>query len=142
MRNIGTLASGIALAALIVAALPSAGHAYTPEEQAACQPDAFRLCGSEIPNIERVKACMVARRAELSPECKRFFRPDPQPVAVAPPPAYAGRPVNIRPKTTKHAKPVVAKPASTKPASAKKPAAAKKPATPKARKQPAKPAAT
>src|SRR5262249_20873091 len=84
--------------------------------------------------IERVKACMIARRAQLSPECKRFFRPDPEPVAVAPPPAYAGRPVSIRPKaakpaSTKHVKPVAAKPASTK-----------KPATPKPKK-PAKPAA-
>ena len=126
MRNIGTLALGMAL---IVAALPTAGHAYTPEEQAACQPDAFRLCGSEIPNIDRVTACMVAKRAQLSPECKRYFHTDPEPVAVAPPPAYAGRPVNIRPKP---AKPVAAKPHSTKPASAKKPAApkAKKPVKP------------
>jgi hypothetical protein len=131
MRNIGTLALGVALAALAVAALPSVGRAYTPEEQAACQPDAFRLCGSEIPNIDRVKACMVARRAQLSPECKRFFRSDPEPVVVNDPPA--GRPVNIRPRATKPAstKPIVAKPASTKPAK-------KKPATPKAKK-PAKP---
>ena len=137
MRTIGTLALDVALAALIVAALPSVSRAYTPEEQAACQPDAFRLCGSEIPNIERVTACMVARRAQLSPECKRFFRPDPEPVVVNDPPA--GRPVNIRPKgatkTTKPAKPAAARSASTKPA------AAKKPTTPKTKK-PAKPAAT
>ena len=135
MRNIGTLALGVALAALSVAALPSTGHAYTPEEQAACQPDAFRLCGSEIPDIDRVTACMVAKRAQLSPECKRFFRPDPpEPAAMTAPPA--GRPVNIRPKAaTKHTKPVAAKSASTKPASTKKPA------TPKTKK-PAKPAAT
>jgi hypothetical protein len=135
MRNIGTLGWGIALAALF-AALPTAGHAYTPEEQAACQPDAFRLCGSEIPNIDRVKACMLARRAQLSPECKRYFHPDPEPVAVAPPPAYAGRPVNIRPRPAKPAKPVVAKAHSANPTSAKKPA------TPKARKPAKPPAAT
>ena len=130
MANIRTPALGVALAALIVAALPMAGHAYTPEEQAACQPDAFRLCGSEIPNIDRVKACMVARRAQLSPECKRFFRPDPpEPVEVTAPPA--GRPVNIRPRATKPAKPVAAKPASAK-------SATKKPTAPKAKK-PAKP---
>ena len=134
MRTIGTLALGMALAALSAAALPSASHAYTPEEQAACQPDAFRLCGSEIPDIDRVKACMLARRAQLSPECKRFFRPDPpEPVAVTAPPA--GRPVNIRPKATKPAKPVAAKPASAK-------SATKKPATPKAKKPPKPPATT
>ena len=135
MPNNGTPALGVALAALIAAALPTAGHAYTPEQQAACQPDAFRLCGSEIPDIDRVTACMVARRAQLSPECKRFFGPDPQPVTAMPDPV--GRPVNIRPRTTKPAKPVAAKPVSTKPVAAK-PASAKKPATPKARK-PAKP---
>lgn len=137
MRNIGTFAFGVALAALIVAALPGTGQAYTPEEQAACQPDAFRLCGSEIPNIERVKACMVARRAQLSPECKRYFRPDqPEPAEMTAPPA--GRPVSIKPRAKKpaSAKPVAAKPASTKPTPAKKPA------TPKAKKPPKPPAAT
>lgn len=128
MPNIRTLVLGMALAALSVAALPTAGQAYTPEEQAACQPDAFRLCGSEIPDIDRVTACMVAKRAQLSPECKRFFRPDPEPVAVTAPPA--GRPVNIRPKAAKAAKPVAAKPAT-----------AKKPVAPKTKK-PAKPATT
>ena len=128
MRNIGSLGWGVALAALVMAALPRAGHAYTPEEQQACQPDAFRLCGSEIPDIDRVTACMVAKRAQLSPECKRFFRQDPpEPEAATP----VDRPVNIKPK--------VKKPASTKPVAAK-PAPAKKPA-PKAKK-PAKPAET
>jgi hypothetical protein len=123
MRFIRSLVFGAALAAV---ALPSASRAYTPEEQAACQPDAFRLCGSEIPDIERVKACMIARRAQLSPECKRFFRADPPaPDTVAAPPA--GRPVNIKLKTTKPPKPAATKSVT-----------AKKPATPKAKK-PAKP---
>ncbi len=126
MRNIGSLGWGVALAALVFATFPRAGHAYTAEEQQACQPDAFRLCGSEIPDIDRVTACMVAKRAQLSPECKRFFRQDPpEPEAATAPP------VNIKPK--------VKKPASTKPVAAK-PAPAKKPA-PKAKK-PAKPAET
>ncbi len=136
MRNIGTLAWSIALTALFAAALPGAGQAYTAEEQAACQPDAFRLCGSEIPNIDRVTACMVARRAQLSPECKRFFRPDPsEPVETTAP--AAGRPVSIKPKVKKpaSAKPAAAKPTSTKPTPAKKPTTAKP-------KKPAKPAAT
>ena len=123
MRNIGTLALGMALAALSLVAFPSLSHAYTQEEQAACQPDAFRLCGSEIPDVDRVTACMVARRAQLSPECRRFFGPDPEPASVTAP--RAGRPANIRPKAAKSAKP----------------ATTKKPATPKVKK-PAKPAAS
>ncbi|MBV9457937.1 MAG: hypothetical protein JO141_10545 [Bradyrhizobium sp.] len=122
MRSIGILALGATIAALSLAAVPSAVRAYTQEEQAACQPDAFRLCGPEIPNVERVTACMVARRAELSPECKRFFRSDPEPVAVAP--RQVGRPVSIRPKATR-TKPVAGKSASAKATSARKPAGAK-----------------
>jgi hypothetical protein len=105
--------------------LPTAGHAYTPEQQQACQPDAFRLCGSEIPDVDRVTACMIARKSQLSPECRQFFRPDPEPVAAATPPA--GKPVNIRPANVKRV--------STKPATAKKPKAPKT-------KKPEKPSAT
>jgi hypothetical protein len=61
--------------------LPHAGYAYTPEEQQACQGDAFRLCGPEIPDVDRVTACMVAKRAELSPGCRVFFRHGPEKAA-------------------------------------------------------------
>ena len=53
------------------------GHAYTAEQQQACTPDAFRLCGSEIPDIDRVTACMVRNKSQLSPQCRAFFRPEP-----------------------------------------------------------------
>ena len=109
MRIIGTLALSVALAALSVTALPTAGHAYTPEEQAACQPDAFRLCGSEIPNIDRVTACMIRKKSELSPGCRVFFR-SPQPGAgravtahrqVRLTPVSARKPVSVKPKKPK-----------------------------------------
>jgi hypothetical protein len=102
--------------AMSLSMLPTMSHAYTPEEQQACQPDAFRLCGSEIPDVDRVTACMVAKQSQLSPECRRFFRPDPEPVAAAPV-VRAGKPVNIKPtaarksKTTKAKK--TAKPSAT-----------------------------
>jgi len=83
--------------ALTLSILPTAGHAYTQEEQAACQPDAFRLCSSEIPDIDRVTACMVAKKSQLSPQCRAFFRSGPEPSAAAAP---AGRPLNIAPATT------------------------------------------
>jgi hypothetical protein len=51
-----------------------ASHAYTFEEQQACSGDAFRLCSSEIPDVERVTACMVQNREQLSPGCRVFFR--------------------------------------------------------------------
>src|ERR1700750_2077400 len=65
--------------ALAFSILPTVGHAYTPEEQQACQPDAFRLCSSEIPDVDRVTACMVAKKSQLSPQCRAFFRSGPEP---------------------------------------------------------------
>jgi hypothetical protein len=98
--------------ALAVSILPTTGHAYTQEEQQACQPDAFRLCSSEIPDVDRVTACMVAKKSQLSPECRRFFRSDPEPSAAAAP---AGKPMSIKPVTTTAKKPK-AKKATAKPA--------------------------
>jgi hypothetical protein len=39
----------------------------------ACQSDAFRLCGYAIPNRERVKACLIANRRQLSPACRQLI---------------------------------------------------------------------
>ena len=68
--------------AIALWALPSAGFAYTMEQQQACMGDAFRLCGSEIPDVERTTMCMVRRQAELSQGCRVYFRA-PEPVAAA-----------------------------------------------------------
>ena len=59
--------------------LPAAGYAYTAEQQQACQGDAFRLCGPEIPDVDRVTACMIQKKTQLSPGCRVFFRHDPEP---------------------------------------------------------------
>lgn len=55
---------------------PEASDAYTPEQQQACSGDAFRLCSSEIPDVDRVTACMIQSRNQLSPGCRVFFRSD------------------------------------------------------------------
>jgi hypothetical protein len=79
--------------------LPTAGQAYTPEQQQACSGDAFRLCGPQIPDVDRVTACMIARKAELSPGCRVFFRSGPEPVSEV------GAPLSIRPTARKHVAP-------------------------------------
>jgi hypothetical protein len=107
--------SGISLmlATLLAAVtLPSAGHAYTDEEQQACSGDAFRLCSTEIPDVDRITACMIRNKAQLSPGCRVFFRGGPEPSETTDAPA--GRPMNIKPvpthkgvaaKSRKHKKP-------------------------------------
>jgi hypothetical protein len=55
----------------------------TAEERAACTPDVFRLCGSEIPNVTQIIACLKAKKAQLSPGCKTAFNPPPTTTASA-----------------------------------------------------------
>ncbi len=65
---------GVAMLTMLAAAsLPNAASAYTAEQQQACTGDAFRFCAAEIPNIDRITACMVRHRAELSPACRAQF---------------------------------------------------------------------
>ena len=80
---------------------PAAGQTYTPEQEQACTGDAFRLCSSEIPDVGRVTACMVAKKDQLSPPCRVYFRPDPEPSEAAAGPV--GRPTVIRPATPRKA---------------------------------------
>jgi len=53
--------------ALAILALPRAGFAYTQEEQQACTPDAMRLCGEFVPNVDAITACMIKKKAQLPP---------------------------------------------------------------------------
>ncbi|MDE5441383.1 hypothetical protein GWG65_07955 [Bradyrhizobium sp. CSA207] len=84
---------GIAFAVLLQ---PRAGFAYTQEEQQACTPDAMRLCGEFVPNVDAITACMIQKKAQLSPQCRPFFRQGPEPGEVR-----AGKPTNIAPKTAR-----------------------------------------
>src|SRR5262245_45403933 len=87
--QLGMLLAGV----LGVSIGPAAGQGYTPEQEQACTGDAFRLCSSEIPDISRVTACMVAKKSQLSPACRAQFGPAPREAAARP----AGRPTVIRP---------------------------------------------
>jgi hypothetical protein len=118
--------AGLMLAtAFAVSMWPATSRAYTPEQEQACTSDAFRLCSSEIPNVERVTACMVAKKSQLSPPCRAQFRPDPEPSRASSGPA--GRPMAISPATPR--KSATAKRKASK--QAKKPTKkpAKKPAS-------------
>jgi hypothetical protein len=99
---------GLTLAiALGCSIMPTASHAYTPEQQQACTPDAFRLCGDAIPDVDRVTVCMIRNKDQLSPACRAFFRaPEPEraPVVTS---ITSRKPVHLTPVTAR--KPVSAK---------------------------------
>jgi hypothetical protein len=59
------------LAALLCVTTASAQENHgTPEQRAACAPDAFRFCSSYIPDAVRVENCLRQRTAELSNACR------------------------------------------------------------------------
>ena len=74
-----TLRSIIAFSALMACALtfapsPAAAQQWTPEQRAACEPDAMRLCQQYVPDVQRVSACMSLNRRYLSPACRAMYQ--------------------------------------------------------------------
>jgi hypothetical protein len=53
---------------------PAASQAFTEEDQRRlCTGDVMRLCSAEIPDVERITACMRRQRANLSEGCRNVF---------------------------------------------------------------------
>jgi hypothetical protein len=77
-------------------------HAYTLEQQEMCSGDAMRLCSSEIPNVDRITACMERQRDSLSDGCKAVFEAETPAAVETPvndvPAARPSRPINLVPK--------------------------------------------
>jgi hypothetical protein len=59
--------------ALTFVSLPAAAQQWTPQQRAACEPDAMRLCNQYVPDVQRVSACMSHYRRYLSPACRAVF---------------------------------------------------------------------
>lgn len=72
VSSLGLMAAASGWLAAASAVMPA--RAYTADQQQLCTPDAFRLCGPAIPDVDRVTACMIQNRALLSPGCAQFFR--------------------------------------------------------------------
>jgi hypothetical protein len=45
----------------------------TMEQQLACTPDVFRLCGEHIPDTNRIVACLRQNTSQLSDPCRAVF---------------------------------------------------------------------
>jgi hypothetical protein len=70
----------IALSLAISIACGIAGHPAfsdeyrgTLEQRLACAPDVFRLCSSQIPDSNRIVACLRQNTAQLSGVCREVF---------------------------------------------------------------------
>ena len=95
-RRILGMVALVGVAAAVVGGTPAFAqeHRGTMEQQIACTPDVFRLCGAAIPDENRIVACLQANTPQLSAPCRAVFdskdsanAPPPQnyPQAVAPP---------------------------------------------------------
>lgn len=85
--------AGTLLVVTALASMPAAAQSHSEEQERYCTGDAFRLCSSEIPNEERIVACMARQRHLLSPACRAVFDdPAPPPAARAKP----GKPLPLR----------------------------------------------
>jgi hypothetical protein len=77
MRTKLLFVRGLQLVACVAAcwvACPATSQAFTEEDaRRLCTPDVLRLCSSEIPDVERITACMRRQRASLSEGCRSVF---------------------------------------------------------------------
>jgi len=64
----------ILLTSIGTVTVPSLVHAYTEEQRRLCSDDAMRLCSADVPDVERITACMQRQYAALSNGCKSVFR--------------------------------------------------------------------
>jgi hypothetical protein len=51
----------------------NAQYRGTPEQQQACTPDVMRLCNEDVPDVQKIVACMKRNRANLSQACGAVF---------------------------------------------------------------------
>src|SRR6266403_4915338 len=79
--------------AFALSVLPRTSYGYTDDQQQACTGDAFRLCSADIPDVDRITACMIRNKSQLTPGCRAFFK-GPEAAAT---PVAAGKPLSIRP---------------------------------------------
>src|SRR4051812_49511889 len=84
------LSLAIAIAG-IGAVAPASSQEYrgTWEQQMACTPDVWRLCGDQIPDVSRIVACLRQNTPQLSNGCRAVFESQanaqqPQPASRAP----------------------------------------------------------
>ncbi len=104
--------------ALAVGAAPAAlaeEYRGTWEQQMACTPDVWRLCSDQIPDVNRIVACLQQNTPNLSSGCRAVFQSNnsmPQSQAV-PPPTPRGR---VAPPPTARAAPPPASRAAPPPA--------------------------
>jgi hypothetical protein len=74
----------------------------TWEQQMACTPDVWRLCGDQIPDVNRIVTCLRQNTPQLSNNCRAVFGSNasaqqPPPRVPQQPRARAAQPQPVQP---------------------------------------------
>ncbi len=69
--------SAALLAGLALMSAPALAQG-TSEERSACIGDAFRFCGSDIPNVSKIEGCLIKKMSQLSKGCQEEFHKAPE----------------------------------------------------------------
>lgn len=73
MRWLGlTIAVALTIGATAASAKNS-GPTLRDQQQAACYNDVQKLCGSALPDVEKVTACMKPKKAMVSEKCRAMW---------------------------------------------------------------------
>ena len=80
----------LSIGGIVIQNAASAENRGTFEQQMACTPDVWRLCGAQIPDADRIVACLRQNTPQLSGPCRAVFESN---ASVQQPPAPRGRAV-------------------------------------------------
>jgi hypothetical protein len=56
--------------AICAVGVSGAAAQASDETRQACTGDAMRLCGDFVPDVQKITACMMRKRAQVSAECR------------------------------------------------------------------------
>ena len=97
------LSLALSISGGIAVPYPASSQEYrgTMEQQMACTPDVMRLCGDQIPDVNRIVACLRQNTAQLGDACRAVFESNvstAQQAAPRLPPQAMPRPRAVQPK--------------------------------------------
>ena len=72
-RVFTSLAISLACGTVVQSVALSQDYRGTMQQQMACTPDVWRLCGAQIPDVDRIVACLRRNTPQLSEPCRAVF---------------------------------------------------------------------
>ena len=74
MRKIALSCALVMGGAMIAQAASAEEYRGTWEQQMACTPDVWRLCSDQVPDVNRIVACLQQNAPNLSSGCRAVFQ--------------------------------------------------------------------